>query len=100
MKLATARQVSTGAVGAVALAFVAALFTAPTHAADVKGTVTYAKDVAPILMDKCQSCHRPGQVAPMSLLTYEEARPRARAIKTKVQARMMPPWHIDKTVGI
>jgi len=84
----------------VALAFVAGLFTAPTHAADAKGTVTYAKDVAPILMDKCQSCHRPGQVAPMSLLTYEEARPWARAIRTKVQARMMPPWHIDKTVGI
>jgi hypothetical protein len=62
--------------------------------------VTFAKDIAPILQQKCQTCHRPGSVAPMSLLTYEDARPWARAIKTKVVAREMPPWHIDRTVGI
>lgn len=62
--------------------------------------VTFARDVAPILQEKCQTCHRPGQMAPMSLLTYEEARPWARSIKTKVAARDMPPWHIDKTVGV
>jgi hypothetical protein len=61
---------------------------------------TFAKDVAPILQEKCQTCHRPGQMAPMPLLTYEQARPWARAIKTKVAARDMPPWHLDKTVGI
>src|SRR5262245_175657 len=72
----------------------------PAFAADAKAPVTYAKDVAPIFQEKCQNCHRPGQVAPMSLLTYEDARPWARSIKQKVQGRMMPPWHIDKTVGI
>src|SRR5215211_7455657 len=61
---------------------------------------TFTKDVAPIFQEKCQTCHRPGQMAPMSLLTYQDARPWARAIKTKVAARDMPPWHMDKTVGI
>jgi len=72
----------------------------PAVAADAKAPVTFAKDIAPVFQEKCQNCHRPGQVAPMSLLTYEDARPWARSIKQKVQARMMPPWHIDKTVGI
>src|SRR5262245_30465361 len=62
--------------------------------------VTFTKDVAPILQRSCQTCHRPGSVAPMSLLTYQEARPWARSIKTKVVAREMPPWHIDRNVGI
>jgi len=69
-------------------------------AADTAKPVTYAKDVAPIFQEKCQGCHRPNQVAPMSLLTYQDVRPWARSIKAKVQARLMPPWHIDKTVGI
>src|SRR5262245_51409496 len=62
--------------------------------------VTFTKDVAPILQRNCQQCHRPGSVAPMSLLTYQDARPWARSIKQKVVAREMPPWHIDRTVGI
>ena len=62
--------------------------------------VTFTKDVAPILQRSCQTCHRPGAVAPMSLLTYEDARPWARSIKTKVTAREMPPWHIDRNIGI
>lgn len=62
--------------------------------------VSYTRDVAPIFREKCESCHRDGQMAPMSLVTYEDVRPWARAIKTKVVAREMPPWHIDKTVGI
>src|SRR5438552_11241447 len=61
---------------------------------------TFAKDVAPILQEKCQSCHRPDSIAPMSLLTYEEVRPWARSIRNRVAARQMPPWDIDKTVGI
>ena len=69
-------------------------------AAYAQGQVTFTKDVAPILKEKCQSCHRPDTFAPMSLLTYEEARPWAKSIKQKVVAHEMPPWYIDKTVGI
>ena len=61
---------------------------------------TFAKDVAPILQAKCQSCHRPGEMAPMSLRTYQEVRPWARSIKNKVSRREMPPWFIDRTIGI
>ncbi len=63
-------------------------------------SVTFTKHVAPILQQKCQECHQPGSIAPMSLITYEDARKYARRIKTKVAGRLMPPWHIDKTVGI
>ena len=56
---------------------------------------TFYKDVLPILQKNCQSCHRPGEVAPMSLVTYEQSRPWARAIKTAVVARQMPPWFAD-----
>lgn len=62
--------------------------------------VTFSRDVAPILQQKCEACHRNGQMAPMSLVTFEEVRPWARAIQRKVVAREMPPWHMDKTVGI
>jgi len=62
--------------------------------------VTFAKDIAPIFQEKCQDCHRKGGMAPMSLVTYEEARPWARSVKERVIARQMPPWHLDKTVGV
>ncbi|PYR93873.1 MAG: hypothetical protein DMG19_01105, partial [Acidobacteria bacterium] len=62
--------------------------------------VTFTKDVAPILQQHCQACHREGTIAPMSLLTYEQTRPWAKSIKAKVMAREMPPWFIDKNVGI
>ena len=62
--------------------------------------VTYAKNVAPILQQKCQVCHSPNSIAPMSLLTYDDAKKYARGIKNKVSDRLMPPWYIDKTVGI
>ena len=61
---------------------------------------TFARDVAPILQEKCQACHRDGYIAPMSLVTYEQTRPWARSIRARVAAREMPPWHIDKTAGI
>ncbi|HYL37463.1 MAG TPA: hypothetical protein VEV17_16230 [Bryobacteraceae bacterium] len=61
---------------------------------------TFAKDVLPILQRSCQNCHRPGQIGPMPLLTYEQARPWARAIKSQVVLRNMPPWYIDRSVGI
>ena len=69
-------------------------------AAFAADTVTYAKDIAPILQEKCQECHRAGSMAPMSLITYEETRPWAKAIRERVLTRQMPPWHLDKTVGI
>src|SRR5580698_1354641 len=62
--------------------------------------ITFAKDVAPIFREKCETCHRPGQGAPMNLQTYAEVRPWARSIKERVATRNMPPWHLDKTIGI
>src|SRR5882672_635758 len=62
--------------------------------------VTFAKDVAPIFQKSCQTCHHPGTSAPMSLMTYEDARPWAKSIQQRVTNRDMPPWHLDKTVGI
>ena len=62
--------------------------------------VTFAKDVAPILQRSCQSCHRPGSLAPMSFLTYQETRPWARSIKEKTALREMPPWFVEKNIGI
>jgi hypothetical protein len=61
---------------------------------------TFTKDIAPVFQAKCESCHRPNSIAPMSLVTWEDARPWARAIRARVASRQMPPWHIDKSVGI
>ena len=60
---------------------------------------SFTKDVLPIMQRSCQSCHRPGTPAPMSFMSYGEVRPWARAIKTKVTSREMPPWHIDRSIG-
>ena len=73
---------------------------APVFAADSPKQVTFSKDVAPIFQKKCQECHQPGSIAPMSLLTYGDAVENAPQIREKVADRLMPPWHIDKTVGI
>jgi hypothetical protein len=62
--------------------------------------VTFSKDIAPIFQKSCQNCHHPGTSAPMSLMTYNDTRPWARSIKDRVLRREMPPWHLDKTVGI
>jgi hypothetical protein len=77
--------------------FLVLLLVIPAFAA---GPVTFAKDIAPIFQAKCQECHHPGTVAPMSLMTYQESRPWAKSIRERVIARSMPPWHLDKTVGI
>ena len=74
-----------------------AVFDAVQQAGD---PVTYAKDVAPLIQASCQVCHRPGSVAPMSLLDYEDVKIYAPLIKERVASRTMPPWHIDRTVGI
>ena len=67
--------------------------------ATAQSTVTFNKDVLPILQNNCQSCHRPGQVAPMSLLTYRDVRPWAKAIKAATVARKMSPWNADPRYG-
>jgi len=78
------------------LAFLA--FSGLVFAADAP--VTFTKDIAPIFQEKCESCHRKDSMAPMSLVTYQEVRPWAKSIKERVALRQMPPWHLDKTVGI
>ena len=74
------------------LALVGTLGSAAVVVAGTVDAPTFSKDVAPILYEKCATCHRPGEVAPMPLLSYEDARPWAKAIKAKVMAREMPPW--------
>ena len=79
---------------------IGALFVLAGSALAQEADVTFAKDVASILQEKCEACHRTGQMAPMSLTTYAEVRPWARAIRTKVVAGDMPPWHMSKTTGV
>jgi hypothetical protein len=69
--------------------------TAIAASAAASSSVTFNKDVLPILQKNCQACHRPGEVAPMSLLTYSETRPWAKAIKLAVASKKMPPWFAD-----
>ena len=80
-------------VGAVAIAPV------PAAAQAARSAPTFTKDVAPVLYEHCTTCHRPGEIAPMSLLTYEQARPWARAIRDNVVNGLMPPWHADPAHG-
>ena len=88
-------------VCAVALAAMVLGAPANMHAEEAAAdTVTFTKDIVPIFQRSCQACHRPGSIAPMSLMTYEETRPWARSIKQRVETRKMPPWFIDRTVGI
>ncbi len=80
-------------IGVSALVLSAFLITSTALRADGQDKtkpVTFSKDIAPILQEKCQDCHRPGQIAPMSLLTYQDARPWARDIKMRVLQRSMP----------
>jgi hypothetical protein len=85
------------AVGAaMCLAVMAAAPQPPTATASIP---TYTKDVAPILFKNCTSCHRPGEIGPMSLLTYDDVRPRAKDIRDKIDEGAMPPWHADAPRG-
>jgi Copper type II ascorbate-dependent monooxygenase, C-terminal domain len=72
------------------------IFTGTAFAAD---SITFHKDIEPILQNNCQSCHRPGQAGPMSLLSYENVRPWAKAMKNAVVTRKMPPWFADARYG-
>lgn len=82
------------------LALAMAVCGAAAATAAVPDAPVFTKDVMPILERSCQNCHRPGQIGPFSMLTYQDARPWAKAIKQQVVQRNMPPWYIDKTVGI
>ena len=99
---------------ASALAFTMALVTAaeqppgqsdgrptigPMAPPSTEAPVTFSKDVAPILYQNCTTCHRPGTTAPMSLLTYKDARPYAKAMRDHVLDGVMPPWHADPKIG-
>jgi hypothetical protein len=84
------------------LAIVGLIAGAAAFAAEVSttpGQVTFDKDVLPILQKNCQNCHRPGQIAPMSFLTYASTRPWAKAMKSAVATRKMPPWFADPQSG-
>ena len=81
-------------------AFVTVLLLSAPALAQTPASPTFSKDIAPILQRSCQSCHRPGEIAPMALTTYREVRPWARSIKTRVVKRDMPPFHVDRTIGI
>jgi hypothetical protein len=87
-------------VAGVALGLIAMSAPVHTQTAQPSTSVTFAKDVAPILQEHCVVCHRPGEAAPMSLQTFDDVRPWARSMKQKVQNREMPPWYIDRTIGI
>ena len=96
-------RVSLGSYGTTLCALVGVTVAAmaiPTASFGQADDVTFTKDIAPIFQASCQTCHREGAIAPMSLMTYEESRPWARAIKDKVSTRSMPPWYIDKNIGV
>ena len=81
----------------------AVLLTVPaSRATETKSSakiVTFNKDVAPIFFKNCAECHRPGESAPFSVLSYKDVRPWAKSIREKVASREMPPWHADPHVG-
>jgi len=88
-------------IGVILLLLIAALgFPATPVAAQGATPVTFTKDIAPILQRSCQNCHGPQGFAPMPLTTYEEVRPWATAIKRKTSQREMPPWFIEKNIGV
>ncbi len=96
----SSRWVLAGVVSVAVVSAAIALRGRPVSAQAAQ-TVTFTKDVAPILQQKCQVCHQPNSIAPMSLLTYDDAKTvRASDQERRSSARLMPPWYMDKTVGI
>src|ERR1035438_6080090 len=88
-----------GGVLMVVRAFALSLVLAVAAAAAPTSTVTFHKDVEPILQRNCQTCHRPGETAPMSFLSYQDVRPWAKSIREAVSVRKMPPWPADPHYG-
>src|SRR5262245_51628087 len=93
-----------GTFAVAALALIPAAVSLKAETVNVPDNVTFTKDIAPILQRSCQNCHRPDGVAPMSLVTYEDVRPWARAMKQRTsigpRAGVMPPWYVEKNIGI
>jgi hypothetical protein len=87
------------ALGAVGLVVCGTTWLAGQTPGPAAAAPTFSKDVAPILYKNCASCHRPGEIGPMSLLSYDEARPYAKSIAAKVVAGTMPPWHAAGPAG-
>ncbi len=83
-----------------ALVLGAALSLPAAASAAVPANPTFTKDIAPIFQEKCEACHRPDSIAPMSLKSFAEVRPWVRSIKARVENRTMPPWSIDRSVGV
>ena len=85
----------------VVAAFCLSLFCVSSSrvSADNKATLTYNKQIAPLFMKNCMSCHRQGEIAPMALTSYKEIRPWAKSIREKIITREMPPWHADSAHG-
>ena len=82
-----------------AIAFCGLLLGAGNESPSAPKEVTFNRDVAPILFKNCVVCHRPNDIAPMSLMTYQDTRPWTRPIRDAVVTRKMPPWHADPKVG-
>lgn len=95
LRFGQARSIAMGTALSAAL-----LLPGVAAAADAPQNPTFTKDIAPIFQEKCEACHRPDSIAPMSLMTFSETRPWARSIRARVADRQMPPWQIDRTVGI
>jgi len=103
LKKAKATRFQWGHVAAMALVgTVAAIATVSRTGAQARdgNSVTFHKDVEPILQRACQECHRPGSIAPMPLTEFKDVRPWARSIQNRVARREMPPWYIEKNVGV
>ena len=93
------RQVAPLALSAIlAASSVPAAFAAAGDT-DASSRLTYGRDIAPLLAEHCTACHRPGDIAPMSLRTYDEVRPWVKSIRKAVETGVMPPWHADPTYG-
>ena len=100
VRLLTAHVSSVGALMSPLILLFAQTAGAASNNLTSQAQVTFSKDVAPIFQAKCQECHQPNSIAPMSLITYKDARPWAKSIKERVATHQMPPWHIDRSVGV
>src|SRR5205809_7563178 len=104
MKATTTRRARSLVAGTAVVALGVGRLVLHASPPDAQATVTFARDIAPILQRSCQNCHRPDGVAPMSLVTYEEVRPFARSIRQRTSLGphrgVMPPWYVEKNIGI
>src|SRR5579871_5734557 len=80
-------------ISILAIGVLAACLASPPHQSKAAETVTFNKHIAPLIFDRCVGCHRPGEVAPFSLLTYRDASKRAEQIADVLEQGIMPPWH-------